>query len=528
MRNKNRARKDEDGEKPSGGAFIATMLVSLSLVLLIALLYFRVGGYEFIELDDNQYVANNAQVRQGVTWEGLSWALSSLSRSNWHPVTWLSHMLDVDLFGMDAGRHHLVNVLLHAFSAVLLFLVLRAMTTATWRSGFVAALFAVHPLHVESVAWIAERKDVLSGLFFMLTLLAYARYVRRPAVSSYLVLAALFLLGLMSKPMLVTMPFLLLLLDIWPLQRTAVSGGSLNSGVRALSWRRLAAEKIPLLVLSIASAVITLIAQQKAMGLFDVLPLSTRAANAAISYVRYLVKMVWPANLAIPYPYAADREPWWVIAAAVVILVSVSLLVVRQIKSRPYLATGWLWYLIMLAPVSGLIQVGRQAMADRYTYLPLIGPFIAITWFMAETGHERTLVRKGVLPLMAIGVLAAFFAVSFVQLSYWQNGVSLFSHTLAVTSGNADAHKFFAIALSRRGQYEDAIRHFSSALNLRPDDAETQRNMGLTLVAMGRRTDAVAHFREAVRIAPDDKLARSFLQVYGQEKQQGEEKPNAE
>jgi tetratricopeptide (TPR) repeat protein len=489
-------------------------LISLSLSLLAVFLYAKVGGYEFIELDDAQYVLNNTQVRQGLSMDGLFWAFSSLTRSNWHPLTWLSHMLDVSLFGMDAGLHHLMSVWFHSLSAAFLFLALRRMTGSIGKSAFVAALFAVHPLHVESVAWVAERKDVLSGLFFMLVLLSYERYVRRPGFCAYLAVALFLALGLMAKSMLVTAPLVLLILDIWPLGRTKIAEPEGNSYGNPVPWRRLFLEKVPLFGISIAAALVTLLAQKQSLGNLDILPLSTRAANAALSYVAYLFKLFWPVSLAIPYPYTAFTVSWWNVAGSALLLIALSYVVVRNARNRPYLAVGWLWYLVMLLPVIGLVQVGRQAMADRYTYLPLLGPFIMVTWYAAEAGSVRRIVSQWIYFTGTAMILAALCAATFVQLGYWSNGVRLFSHTLAVTSENADAHKALASALSRRGKYQEAIGHFSAALQIWPDDAETHRNMGLTFAASGQPSEGLAHFREALRINPSDKVALSCLRYY--------------
>ncbi|HAM50628.1 MAG TPA: hypothetical protein DCP92_08025 [Nitrospiraceae bacterium] len=340
----------------------------------------------------------NSYVQQGLTLDGLRRAFSTFTRANWHPLTWLSHMLDVSLFGMDAGWHHLVNVFLHSFSTALLFVDFYSMTGALWKSAFIAALFRTHPLHVESIAWVAERKDVLSGFFFMLTLLAYAQYARLPNLWRYLVVLVLFALGLMAKPMLVTEPFVLLMSDVWPLQRIVLAKPTDGSKSLLAPWGRILLEKAPLVGLSMVSSIITYIAQQQggAVSTFEALPFTTRVANAIISFVTYLWKMFWPSSLAVYYPYPESTMLWWKVAGAALVLLTLSYIVLRQSRQRPFLAVGWFWYLIMLIPVIGLIQVGGQAMADRYTYLPSIGLFIMIAWSAGGGGADnRNLPYKG-------------------------------------------------------------------------------------------------------------------------------------
>jgi tetratricopeptide (TPR) repeat protein len=489
----------------------------------------KVGGHEFLEFDDYSYVMVNSHVQQGLTLDGLRWAFSTFARGNWHPLTWLSHMLDVSLFGMNAGYHHMVNVLFHCLSTALLFLLFSAMTGKLWRSAFIAALFGVHPLHVESVAWVAERKDVLSGFFFMLTLLAYAGYARRACLRRYLLVVLFFALGLMAKPMLVTLPFVLLVLDVWPLGRTSIAGPADGRAGSPLAWRRLLLEKVPLAGLSILSSIVTYAAQQEgsAVATFENLPFTTRAANAVVSYVVYLEKMFWPSSLAVYYPHPGDAIRWWQIAGAALLILFVSYIVLKQLRHRPFLAVGWSWYIVMLLPVIGLIQVGGQAMADRYTYLPLIGPFVMVTYLAVEAVPGIWRFRIVALRAAATAVLAILCYLSFVQAGYWSNGVTLFTHALAVTSRNALAETSLGCALNHQGRNEEAIAHFQSALQIKPDDPQTHRDFGLTLASSGRLDEAIAQFREALELNPDDKLTLSFLEFYSS-RREGEVNPGGQ
>ena len=474
---------------------IGGLLVALTLGV-----FWPVSTHDFTNYDDDVYVMDNYHVRRGMTAEGAAWALTSAD-VNWHPLTWMSHMLDCQLFGLRPGPHHVVNVLLHAANTLLLFLALARMTSAPWRSAFVAALFAVHPLHVESVAWVAERKDVLSTCFWMLTLLAYTRYVQRPSVARNLLVACTLALGLLSKPMLVTVPFVLLLLDYWPLRR-------LQSG----SLRRLIVEKLPLLVLVVAASAVTVIAQtqMRAVGALQVLPLSQRVANALVAYVAYLAAAVWPSGLAVFYPHPRDTLAAWQVMGAAVLLGAISFLVMRSARSRPYLAVGWLWYVGTLVPVIGLVQVGRQAMADRYTYVPLIGIFIMVAWGVPEliAGWARSAVALRTAAAATIGALAV---CTVLQLGHWKNSVALFEHALAVTRNNYLAHGNLGQAFAEQGRFAEAIPHYQEALRLAPDDTVVRRNLGAALDQQGRIPEALEYLTEAVRLNPHDAKAHSNL-----------------
>jgi tetratricopeptide (TPR) repeat protein len=467
----------------------AAALAALTIALFASL---RTAG--FIGLDDPGYVPANPHVTAGLTTSSLAWAWSAAGyAANWHPLTWLSHMLDVELFGLWAGGHHLTSVLLHALNTVLLFLLLYRTTSAVGRSAFVAALFAVHPMHVESVAWIAERKDVLSTLFWFLTMLAYAAWTRRPGVGRYLIVCASFTAGLLSKPMLVTLPCVLLLFDLWPL-------GRWTGGLRGLRPRLV--EKLPLFVLAAASSVITLVVQQRggATTDLDTLPAATRLANALVAYMQYLGKLVWPTNMAIFYPYR-EAIPWWWIACALVAMVALSVFAWRARNDRAYLTTGWFWFAGALVPVIGLIQVGQQAMADRYTYVPYVGLFIAIAW----AGHWA-LSRLRLPPSVAVGIALADVAGSAVltasQVRVWQSHETIWKHAAAVTSGNYIAANELGMLLAAENRHADALQYFETAARDNPSFPEARNNLGLTYVQLGRLQDALAQYELAVRLKP--------------------------
>jgi tetratricopeptide (TPR) repeat protein len=467
------------------------------LCLVLAAITFAVFGqtlrHEFIDCDDDVYVYDNPVVAQGLTLKGLSWAFVDAHAANWHPLTWLSHMLDCQLYGMHPGGHHLTNVLLHTATVIMLFLVLRQMTGALWRSAFVAAVFAIHPLRVESVAWVAERKDVLSGLFFMLTIGAYVRFARRPwSWGRYGLVMLLFAAGLMCKPMLVTLPLVLLLLDYWPLQR-----------VEPRKLLGLVMEKLPLLALSAAACVVTLLAQNEAIGAFS---LSHRLGNALASGMVYLGQMIWPAGLAVFYPYPHNGLPPWEVALAGTLLAGLSALVFWQRRKRPWLLMGWLWYLVMLLPVAGLIQAGRQAHADRYTYLPQIGIYVAVTWLVA--GWRVSRVALG--GLMA-GSLAALMFCAWKQTAYWRDNETLWTHTIACTTDNDMAHNNLGVDLHHKGKVDEAIAQYQMALKIRPDYESAHFNFAKDLAQKGRLQESITHFQAALQIDPADTEAMYLL-----------------
>ena len=481
---------------------IQTKIATLSILIAcsVFILYARAGSYEFINFDDFDYVLFNDHVKNGLTWTGFQWAFRSLDASNWHPLTWLSHMLDVTMFGMDAGRHHLVNIFFHALSSSLLFIVLFRMTGSVWKSAFTAALFAVHPLHVESVSWIAERKDVLSGFFFMLVLLFYERYARRATAWRYSSVLLFYALGLMSKPMLVTTPFVLLLLDIWPLGRTEFAGAEDGVQRATVSWSRLVIEKAPLFLLTTASAAITYIAQLdgRAVMTVGVLPMRSRLANAAISYGMYLEKTIWPSSLSIFYPIQVNDLSSWRAAGSILLLLSITILALRWIRQRTYFAVGWFWYLGMLVPVIGLVQVGVQAMADRYSYLSMIGIYILVTWYAVQVFSKNNVVIRKVLIALSGSVLVVFSALTMKQVSYWQNNERIFMHAAAVTENNWVAYCMLGDEKYAQGNLEDALWYYQTSLKNNPLHAKSHYGIGVVFYDLGQFDQAIYHFQEAI------------------------------
>jgi tetratricopeptide (TPR) repeat protein len=526
-------------------SFRREWIICFFLIAATLAVYWQVTDYDFVNYDDINYITENPPVRSGLSLKGIAWAFSTTHASNWHPLTWLSHMLDVQLFELKPGWHHLVNVFFHILNTVLLFLILNRTTRALWPSAFVAALFALHPLHVESVAWVAERKDVLSTFFWMLTMGAYVFYVEKPDTKKYLLTLGFFVLGLMAKPMLVTLPFVLLLLDYWPLKRFQIptpagrdSSGTLdanNPGAKKKKSKKSAArdnaeikkalqpsgqwpallalikEKIPFFVLSAASGIITFYAQKKggAVGSLDILPFNARMANAIVSYVDYIGKMIWPRNLAVFYPHPGMLPVWLVLGSALTLLI-ITVLVLRSAKRFPYLATGWLWYLGTLVPVIGLVQVGLQALADRYTYVPLIGIFVIIAWGVPELTrkwhHQKT--------LMAVScslILTILMFSTWSQAKYWQNSIKLFEHAIKATADNYVAHNNLGVALTKIGEKEKAAFHYSEAIRIKPNYENAHYNLGNYLASQGMTSEAISHYSEAIRIKPNYSKAHSNL-----------------
>jgi protein O-mannosyl-transferase len=491
-----------------GAAKARPRLIGLLLALFTLLAYMPVARDGFVNYDDQLYVTDNRVVQNGLTWAGVQWAFTHVVCSNWHPLTIMSHMLDCRLYGLSASGHHLTNVLLHTASVVLLFLVLREMTGFPWRSAFVAAVFAIHPLRVESVAWVAERKDVLSGLFFMLTLWAYVRHVRHPfSIRRYLAVVFLFSLALLSKPMVVTLPFVLLLLDYWPLNRLSVTtpapvvagNGDLLKN-HSIPWQ-LILEKIPLLALSGATCMATMAAQE---DVIVPVPLALRIGNAVVSCVVYLRQMFCPTELAVLYPYPQNGLPGWEITLAVVLLAAVSTGAFLQRRRRPYLLIGWLWYLGMLVPAIGLVQSGLRAHADRYTYLPQIGLYLLLTWAAADLcaiWRHRRLVQA-VATAAAILVLAGCLVLTENQLLYWRDSESLFRHTLAVTKDNDVAHLNLGTAFQDEGRLNEALAEYRASAGLNPGYSCVHKNLGSVLDALGRPEEALTEYRLALQLEP--------------------------
>jgi Tfp pilus assembly protein PilF len=464
-------------------------------------------SHDFVNFDDHVYVYENPLVVKGLSTEGIIGAFTHTHARNWHPLTTLSHMLDCQIYGLKAGGHHLTNVILHTLSVVFAFLVLKQMTGALWRSAFVAALFAVHPLHVESVAWIAERKDVLSAVFFMLTLAAYTRYARRRSVFRYVCLILFFACGLISKPMLVTVPFVLLLLDYWPLDRMGTQEPGIGNRLRSLLT-----EKIPLFALSAFSCIATLFVQRQDPIEIDQLPLVLRLQNPVVSYVTYIWQMFWPARLAVFYPHPNEHLTVLQVAGSILLLVGISLLVIWLRRSKPYLVTGWFWYLGMLVPVIGLVQVGEQAHADRYTYLPEIGLYIMIAWSVSGLLFHSTHLCRALAGVLAGVLIAALCVLSFGQTSYWKNSETLWGHTLAVTSENDVAHNNLGFLFLRRGELDKAVSEFQTALDIRSRNTQSHYRLGAALIqsnlgnALAREQQfdaAIDHLQQAVRLRPD-------------------------
>jgi Tfp pilus assembly protein PilF len=483
-----------------------TFLICLLLAACTCALYWQVGSHDFITFDDNVYVTQNIHVLSGFTNRNVLWALTDSSTGTCHPLTWLSLMLDSQLFGVSAGAFHLTNLFFHVVNTVLLFLIFFRMTGARLRSAFVAAMFAFHPLHVESVAWAAERKDVLSTFFGFLSMWAYVRSVEQPILKKWFALSLLFFtLGLLAKPMLVTLPFVFLLLDSWPLTRTQKNA--------SLTWSRLVREKIPFFALSLISCVLTFSTQQKAGAIPSIehIPLLSRVSNASISYFEYLAKMFWPRDLAIIYPYSLHPPVWEVIKSAIFVI-GVSLFALRRARIQPWLPVGWFWYLGTLIPVIGLIQVGSQAMADRYTYVPLIGLFVMIAWSIPISWENRSKPPWVIGVTMAgVAALAGSATVSWFQIQNWQDSVTLFEHALEVTSDNPVAESSLGFAFVRQGKLQDAIAHYNAALRINPNYAQAHNNLGAALNAQKKTGEAVDQFSEALRIRPDYIDARNNL-----------------
>jgi Flp pilus assembly protein TadD len=495
--------------------------VSLLLIVLILCVYYQTGTHEFVNYDDEVYVTSNHHVVKGLGVTEFIWAFTTSWASNWHPLTWLSHMMDIQMYGINPGAHHFTNVLFHIMNSLLFFFLFRKMTGDFWQCCFLAILFAIHPLHVESVAWVAERKDVLSTFLGLLTLWSYIRYVENPLSYRYGLTLFFFSLGLMAKPMLVTFPFVLLLLDYWPLRRFDFNdsfqedrrGKIYDTGAQVF---RLIIEKLPLMVIAAGSSFITLMVQQKggAVGTVTVFPLWDRVANALITYIGYIEKMFWPFDLAVIYPYPAFF-PIIEIVSACLLFAAVTAFGLMVGKRLPYVIVGWLWYIGTLVPVIGLVQIGSQSMADRYTYVPLIGICIIISWGAGDL-TARWANGKRTMALCALIVTLCMTISAHVQTRYWKSSVPLYQHALAVTSGNWIANNNLGCALSKQGRTSQAIQYFQEALRINPDYTDAHYNLALAFVSQNRFNDAINHFARVVATRPDDKdvhirLGRIFI-----------------
>jgi len=520
--------------------------IAVALAVLTLSVFLQARSFDFISFDDPEYVAGNAQVKRGLTPSGVLWAFTSYHHHNWHPLTWLSLMIDAQVFGLKPSAFHMTNVLLHVLNVLLLFWVLRRMTQEIWPSAFAAALFAIHPLHVESVAWVSERKDVLSTLFWLLTLLAYVRYVERPGRARYAFVALFLGMGLMTKQMLMTLPFVLLLLDYWPLNRLRSPTPSLQESapraeepeirkkrprtrkeavpasetpsragteplqrpapVTALIW-----EKIPLLILAAAAGVVVLVVQLETGAVKSMVSysLATRIENAVLAYVLYLFKTVWPVDLVIFYPHPGDSIPAWQVGGAALLLGAITAACIAC-RSRRYLAVGWLWYLGTLIPVIGLVQVGLQAMADRYTYVPLIGIFILLSWGMRDISL-RWPRRKTILGSLSVFVLCVLAVLAWKQVGTWRNSITLFEHAARSTTGNDWALTNLGFNLGQAGRYDEALVHLRDALRINPLNHQANSNVGIILASRGDLDEADAYFRKSLEARPDYMDARKNL-----------------
>ncbi|MBC8433409.1 MAG: tetratricopeptide repeat protein [Desulfobacterales bacterium] len=492
--------------------------VCLLLALVTIAAYWQLSACDFVGFDDYVQLVDNPYLHEGITGKTIAWAFSFESATYWHPLTWLSHMLGFQIFGFKPGMQHLINLFFHIANTLLLFVVLKRMTGALWESAFVAGLFALHPLNVESVAWVTERKNVLSTFFWMLTMLAYVRYTARPGFLRYLAVFAALALGLMAKPMLVTIPFVLLLLDYWPLERFRLSrhagnvspetGTFDNSDNQSWPGSRLVLEKIPLLVLSAVSISLSALSVQNldTTILTGSVPMKLKIANVPVSYVIYIKKMLWPSGLAVLYPYP-ETVPLWQAVGAGLLLAGVTILVLRKIKLKPYLSVGWLWFIGTLVPVIGLVQVGLwPAMADRFAYVPVIGLFILIAWGISDILSKQRY-RRIMLGILTAGILSALMICTWLQSAYWKSSLDLFERAVQVTANNWLAHNNLGTAKFNKGQIDEAIGHYKTALSIKPDYITPHYNLGNLFLNQGKIKQAAFHLEEALKIKPEHAYA---------------------
>ena len=496
-------------------------LIYLLIPLITIAAFWGIHNYEFINLDDPAYVTSNPNVQAGLTAKAVRWAFTQSHAGYWHPVTWLSHMVDCGLYGLNPGGHHVTNLLIHILSSLVLFWILKTTTRALWPSAFVAFVFAIHPLRIESVVWIAERKDVLCALFFLLTIAAYVLYCRRPGFLRYAAVFILYGFGLMSKPMAVTLPFVLLLLDYWPLERwlmneaiPARKSKSAKKDVKKFSFSYLIVEKTPLFALTAVSSIIAFIVQRQAgaMETSEPLSLSIRLANAFISCLTYLQKTFWPNPLAPFYPHPGQALSMTHAIASAVVLLAITALIVRFSKTHKYAAVGWFWFIGMLVPVIGLVQVGDQAYADRFTYLPITGLFILIAWSVPPL-LAKWRFKNAVLAASSAAIIAALSLVTYFQQHYWRDSITLFEHAIKVTEGNYVAHFGLADPLRAKGRLEEAMNHAAQCLALRPNHKGALNSMGLALIDAGRNDEAIGYFERALKVQPDSQEARINLGI---------------
>jgi tetratricopeptide (TPR) repeat protein len=480
------------------------LYAALALIAITVFVYLPVRNFGYVLYDDLEYVSGNANIQGAPLWQSVQFAFTTVRGGGWAPLTALSHVLDEQLFGADPGPQHVENVIFHVLNTLLLFGIMFRMTR-TWKApAFVAALFAVHPLHVEAVGWIAERKDLLTTFFLFLTIWVYISYTRSPGWLRYLTANLLFALGCLAKPMIITLPVLLLLLDVWPLSRVRIERGQTRQ------WLRLIYEKIPMLVIATAVAGMTVWTALSRGGVetAGTLSMSERFTNALVSYAAYIRDMLWPANLAPFYPHEA--YPAWIVGVSLIVLAGITGLVLLNARSRPYFIVGWLWYVVMLGPVSGIIQAGSQARADRFTYVPLIGLFIMVAWGIPPM-VERWEYRNTAIPTLAVVVVCACIGLSRRQVGYWENAFTLWEHALESTNGNYVAHNVLGFALADQGRIDEAIGHYREAISLQPNFAEAHANLGVALAKQGRLDEAIPEFQATVRLTPAVALAHYDL-----------------
>ncbi len=488
------------------------VLICLILIIAILATYWQVRSHDFISFDDDIYITNNSYVQDGLTAQSISWAFITDHAGYWIPLTWLSHMLDCHFFGMNSGSHHMVNVFYHLLNVLLLFLIFKRLTGTFWRPCFVAAVFAFHPIHIESVAWAAERKDVLSTFFWMMTIWSYISFVKQQNIIRYFIVLLFFVLGIMAKPMVVTLPFVLVLLDFWPLERfhadTIIEDGSNKKNILILQS---VIEKIPLFIFSLASSVITINLQHKAGAVTSLnsLSLNERIANAVLSYSKYLGKLFWPIDLAILYPYPSDLN-WVAVIGAGILIILITAVAVKLGKRKPYLIVGWLWYMGTLVPVIGIAQSGLQAMADRFAYIPFIGIYIMIAWSIPEI-FERLHIKKRLYLIFSILFLLPIMIITPKQLKYWRSSIPLYEHTLRVTQNNYVIHTNLGVVLENHGRVDEAISHYKKSLEINPVDPNTNVNLGTAFFSQGKMNRAIDHYQKAIQIDSESALAHNNL-----------------
>jgi tetratricopeptide (TPR) repeat protein len=482
--------------------------ICLFIAVITLSVYGRVVTYDFVNFDDNLYVTANVNVQSGITLKSIIWAFSFNEVAYWHPLSLISHMIDCRLFGLNPGMHHLINVFLHIASSIILFFILKQATGALWRSAIAASLFAIHPINVESVAWIAERKNVLSTLFWMLTMVAYVSYANRPAVYRYLAVMFFFVLGLLSKPMIVTLPFVLLLFDYWPLERIKPES---EKGILS----KIILEKVPLIILSLISVVVSSFSLKYARIFVsqESVPFDLRIENAFVSYLKYIAKIVWPQNLAVNYPFPS-AVPLWHIIGSVIFILAVSAFALSAAKKRGYIFTGWFWYAGTLLPVTGIMQGGLwPAMADRWAYIPVAGLLVLLIWGLHELFIERFKINKLLIYLTGIASLSIIVMAAYLQVGYWKNSYTLFKHALEVTEGNFLAHNNMGSYLLRLGRLEEAERHFLEALVINPHYEEALNNIGIISYSEGKYYEAIDYYLKALKVSPDYPDAHNNLGV---------------